>query len=53
MTWTGQSFNYGGQRNAYKILVGISEGKNLSRRRCEDNNNMNFIKIGSESVECI
>jgi hypothetical protein len=44
----------GGMRNAYKILVGKSEGKRLlgrSRRRREDNTKMDLKEVGFQDVD--
>jgi hypothetical protein len=43
-------------RNAYKILIGGSEGKislGRPRRKWEDNIKMNFKEAGCEALDCI
>jgi hypothetical protein len=51
MMWVGHVVHMVGMRNAYKILVGKSEGRRpLGRPRCrwEDNIRLDFREIGWE-----
>jgi hypothetical protein len=46
MSWTGHVPRMNGKRNAYRILVGKSEGKEpLGRHRREDNIKINLRKV--------
>jgi len=54
MRWAERTVIMGGMRNAYKILVGKSEGKRLlgrSRRRREDNTKMDLKEVGFQDVD--
>jgi hypothetical protein len=56
MKWAGHAACMGKMRNAYKVLVGKSEGKRPLRRPrhiWEDNISMNFRDIGWEVMEWI
>jgi hypothetical protein len=56
MRWAGHVAHMGSMKNAYRILVGKSEGKRLlgrPRRRWEDNIIMELRKIGRGNVNWI
>jgi hypothetical protein len=56
MRWAGHVARMGEKRNAYRILVGIPEGKRplgRPRRRWVDNINMDLREIGWDGVEWI
>jgi hypothetical protein len=56
MRWVGRAVRMGEMRNAYKILVGKSEGERpfgRSRRRLEDNIRMDLTGIGWEVLNWI
>jgi hypothetical protein len=56
MRWAGNAACMGEKMNANRILVGKPEGKRLlgrPRRRWEDNNKMDVIKIGWNVVDWI
>jgi hypothetical protein len=54
--WAGHVARMGEKRNAYRILVGMPEGKRplgRQRRRCVDNIKMDFREIGWDSIDWI
>jgi hypothetical protein len=54
MRWTGHAARMGETRNAYRILVGKSEGKKpqgIPRRRWVDNIKINFGQIGWHGMD--
>jgi hypothetical protein len=56
MRWAGHVARMGEKRNAYRILVGNSEGKRplgKSRRRWVDNIKMDLRKIGWDDIDWI
>jgi hypothetical protein len=56
MRWTGHVARMGEKRNAYRLLVGTSEGRRpveRPRRRWVDNIKMHFLDIGWGGVDWI
>jgi hypothetical protein len=56
MRWAGHVARMGEKRNAYRLLVGIPEGKRplgRPRRRWVNNIKMNLLDKGWSGVDCI
>jgi len=56
MRWVGHVARMGERRSVYRVLVGKHEGKRSlgrPRRRWEDNNKMDFQKVGCEGTDWI
>jgi hypothetical protein len=56
MRWAGHVARMGEKRNAYKLLVGKTEGRRplgIPRRRWVGNNRMNLGEIGWDDVDWI
>jgi hypothetical protein len=56
MRWTGHVARMGYKRNAYRLLVGMQEGKRplgRPRRRWVDNIRMNLVEVGWGDVDWI